>query len=205
MLVDHEPQYIIQKISEHDYLNNYGVLITPGTFRKPDKTLTHNVMWSIDNFAFTKFPENKFKKLLETYKEFSHLCSWVTSPDTFADYPSTLKRFYQWSQYINHMGYKRAIVIQNNAHKYKIPYDDLDCVFVGCSDEYKFSHYVLDIVQECKSRNIVTHMGRVNSIKRIKWCFENGFDTVDGSSYARFPDKNIKANEILRSLNCLTF
>ena len=63
-------------------------------------------------------------------------------------------------------------------------------LFIGGTDEFKLGPDAEAIGREAKDRGKWLHMGRVNSIKRLRIAKRMGCDSVDGTYLSFGPDKN---------------
>jgi hypothetical protein len=64
-------------------------------------------------------------------------------------------------------------------------------VFVGGSTNWKEGPLVLPFIAEEKRQGKWVHVGRVNSLRRIKRFAELGADSFDGSGFSAWGDKRI--------------
>ena len=63
-----------------------------------------------------------------------------------------------------------------------------DALFIGGSTEWKLSENARQFVAAANRDGVWTHMGRVNTHRRLKMAKSWGVDSVDGSSMAMFTD-----------------
>jgi EAL domain-containing protein (putative c-di-GMP-specific phosphodiesterase class I) len=99
--------------------------------------------------------------------------------------------FEKWHKIIREHNLPVAIVLQDGMKLNDIPFDKIDSVFIGGTDNFKLGKEVREIVKMAKLKNKWVHMGRVNSNKRLEYAFSIGCDSVDGSGYSMFPEKKI--------------
>ncbi len=71
------------------------------------------------------------------------------------------------------------------------PWDDFDALFVGGSTEWKLSGSARELVREARARGKSTHMGRVNSLRRLRYAESIGCDSADGTYLIFGPDVNL--------------
>lgn len=185
----------MQKYKGHP---NLGAFLTPRTGNS-QKTL-EKFIWAADNAAFSNFNEERFIKMLEKIKGSD--CKFVACPDKVCDDVVTLKLFHVWQPIIKKYNLPVALVLQDGMIADGIPYNILDAIFIGGSTEFKLGEEVRKIVKKAKEMGKWIHMGRVNSNKRLRYAYEIGCDSVDGSGYSMFPDKKIP--EALRFLETIT-
>lgn len=94
-----------------------------------------------------------------------------------------------WQPVIHELKIPVALVAQDGLTHKKVPWDALECVFIGGSTEYKLSRDVAKIVLEAKSRGKMVHAGRVNTEERISHFAWLGADTFDGSGFSKWPKR----------------
>jgi len=116
---------------------------------------------------------------------------FATAPDIVGDWAATLQRSRPWLDRIRTAGVPAAIVIQNDATRLTVPWDDVDAVFIGGTTDWKLGPRVVEIPAEANDRDISVHMGRVNSHKRLAYAAWIGCDTADGTFLAFGPDQNL--------------
>lgn len=187
ILVGSYPEQVIAKVGKDDYLTYFGFLASWRDRKTPEKAANYGVPWAMDNFAFTQFDPIKFEEMLSKHRAYAPCCSWVVAPDVVCNAQATLVSFWHWMPVIRSYGYKIAFAAQNGIENISIPWQCFDCLFVGGNDLFKAN--CTPLVREAKAHGKVTHMGRVNSLKRILFCRALGFDSADGSGYAKYSYK----------------
>lgn len=159
-----------------------GALLVPGNGNKPA-----GKPWACDNGAFAGFREKAFRKMLAKCQGLPG-CLWVAAPDVVGDAAGTRERFDKWEPVIREMGFPIALVAQNGLTIETTPWDRLDCLFIGGDDAFKLGAEARTLVAEAKRRGKLVHMGRVNTLRRLRYAQSIGCDTIDGTSFSRFPD-----------------
>lgn len=188
-----------------------GILLTPGNYNSVASVVATGLPWGIDNGAYSGFDEEKFRRLLARAAGQPRLL-WVVAPDVVGDARATLARFREWHPEFRAAGVPVALVGQNGAEAETVPWDDFECFFVGGCPECRACGYVLPgarpgercpkcrrrlrewklspssavLCAEAKRRGKQLHMGRVNSLRRLRVAHDRGCDSVDGSGYSRF-------------------
>lgn len=160
--------------------------------------------WAMDNNMFTgnfrehdnpkdgrAFLRRGFWSMLEYNQPVLSTCLFVVCPDVIGDAPATMMRWKEYAPRIRAMGYKVAFAAQDGQENLPLP-DDYDALFIGGSTPFKYSDGVKRMVAEAKAQGEWTHMGRVNSLKRILYCRQLGIDSVDGTHLIYEPDKAIE-------------
>lgn len=161
-----------------------GELMRPGNGNRPTRKL-----WAIDNGAFAGFDAGDFVRLLDRLKDTSG-CLWVACPDEFADSVTTAVLFREWAPKILGRGLPVAFVLQDGCSD--VPWDDCSALFVGGSTEYKLSPEALCWSHKAKIRGKSVHVGRVNSVRRMRAAHAMAADSIDGTRFSRFGDRWIQ-------------
>lgn len=153
--------------------------------------LTHleeGMPWVLDNGAFTgRFTEKAWHRSLKVLQPFKDTCILCTIPDVVGDRSATLARFEEYLPAVREYGYPAAIVTQDGMTVIDIPWKRIDAIFIGGTNEHKFSDDVQMIITTAQAFGIWVHVGRVNSAKRmhIFWTA----DSWDGTTISYAPDE----------------
>lgn len=145
-------------------------------------------------------------------------CAFAVAPDVVGDARATLERSAPWFEQIRSLGYPVAFVAQNGIEHIEIPWEEFDVLFLGGSAECVSCEYVRPaddretercpgchrrltewkvgelaerLTAEAHRRGKRVHMGRVNTLGRLRRAIEMGCDSADGTTIARGPDKNL--------------
>ena len=143
--------------------------------------------FAIDNGAFTRFDEKSFKSLLERNKDKMSDCLFIVCPDVVGSARRTLELWKFRRKWIAY-NLPIAFVAQDGQEDMTIPWDDIDCLFLGGGDPWKDSDQAVAIVKTAKTLGKWVHIGRVNTAERFKKFAKLGADTCDGSGIARFSE-----------------
>ena len=150
----------------------------------PDRLGPHSFRYryAIDNGAFTRFQESKFFKMLNASTEYDPPM-FVVCPDVVGCHDRTLALWYHYKPLIRPYGYPIAFVAQDGCTPETIP-ASADWIFVGGKDPWKEEniHHFVGLGKP-------VHVGRVNTMKRLKYCESLGVDSVDGTGWMKFRDK----------------
>lgn len=182
-----------------------GLLIQPGNNYHSRAQLYS--LWAADNGAFSKkggFDPVAFRKMLDQQ------CFWrcrdtllfVAAPDVLrvledgtviGDAAATLAQFPAWAEEIRARGLPVALVAQNGLENMldEVPWHLVDVLFLGGSTEWKIGYGARACVRRAQSEGKRTHMGRVNSYKRLALANSWGVDTADGTFLAFGGPKNL--------------
>lgn len=164
----------VRKYAGHPHL---GQLMRPGNGNVP--TLDY---WAADNGAFSGFDAPAFLAMLA---RLPRTAQWVAAPDVVGEWRATAALFDEWAPRIRELGFRVAYVLQDGCEE--VP--AADCLFVGGSTRYKLSRESAAWMAEAKHRGMLVHVGRVNSVKRMRWASDHGADSVDGTQVSMFPDR----------------
>lgn len=148
--------------------------------------------WCADNGAFSdKFDERKWWAFLTKNAHRAESCMFAVAPGVVGDAAATLARSLPWLEPIRELGYPVAYVAQNGFAVTDVPWDRFDVLFIGGDDAFKLGPDGLAAVREAKRRGKWVHMGRVNSLKRLRFADAIGCDSADGTTIARGPEVNL--------------
>ena len=115
-------------------------------------------------------------------------CAFAVAPDVVGDAAATLERSLPFLPVIRAMGYPAAFVAQNGQDHLPVPWDEFDVLFNGGDDEWKLGEPMRRLAAEAKARGKRLHMGRVNSLKRMRRATGDGYDSSDGTFIRFGPD-----------------
>lgn len=174
----------VAEIGKHP---NLGVLLTP---RDRNVAPPRGTIWAADNSAFNGFDPDRFRNFLRRIKGRDD-CLWVACPDVVGDAEATMRMWPTWSEVIRSHGHVPALVAQDGLTASAVPWKEVGAVFIGGSTRYKLGESAAQIVGEARRRNLWTHMGRVNSARRLLFAAAIGCLSVDGSGFSRFSETHL--------------
>jgi hypothetical protein len=114
-------------------------------------------------------------------------CLLVTAPDAYPDAAESLRRGLSFAEEIRALGYPVAVVAQDGAERLHWPWDDIDCLFIGGEKrkpgwtEWKESEEAERLTRAARAAGKWTHMGRVNSLRRMERARTMGCLSADGT------------------------
>ena len=185
------PTCLLDEILEGEsHLNRYvGWLNTPKYFGNFERYTDYDPTMpiAIDNSAYTQFKVDRYEALI---RKINVDIAWITVPDVVGNAELTQILFDYWHDELE--GLPRAFVGQDGAEYLTLPWDRFDCLFIGGSTEWKLSPAAAYLALEAKQRGKLVHMGRVNSDSRLKYAYDLGCDSVDGTGYQRFSKFHLK-------------
>ena len=156
----------------------------------PDISNDWGMRYALDNGAYgcylrgESFNEEKFRKLLH---EMGPGADWVVVPDVVAAKSESLRLTFRWLPECQRYCKRVLLAVQDGM----IPEDIIDYlgpqvgIFVGGTTDWKLETLPIwgDLSAFCEC---YLHVGRVNTMKRIKYCQSVGADSFDGTSATRF-------------------
>jgi hypothetical protein len=175
--------------------HNIGLMIQPGNayYRR----VHHYPAWAADNGSFSErraFDAAKFTRLLERpqLQASKQTCLFVVAPDVIGEARKTLDQFEPWAYQLQTYGFPVALVAQDVLETMldDVPWSIVDVLFVGGTTEWKLSTAAQVCVAYAQRLGKRTHMGRVNSYKRLTLAHSWGINSADGTFLAYGPDVN---------------
>lgn len=163
-----------------------GRFVTPTSWDHP--RVVSGWSWAADNGAFRGFNEAAFCTMLDRLYH-APGCLFVTTPDVVGNAQATDVLFRIWGKRLREQGWPVAYVAQDGASIGTIPWPEFDTLFIGGSTAYKLA--ARPLVRAAKAHGKHVHIGRVNTLRRLRWAYLAGADTVDGTAFSRFPDRYV--------------
>ena len=176
------------------YREHIGVLMTP---QHTGRICSLPLPWACDNAAFSNPDDDKFWRLCidASNTDRYHPPMWVAVPDVVGDHAATLRLFDWWCEYwraeCGCIPFPLAFVLQDGCRPAEVPWGEIEAVFVGGSTRFKLRESEA-LVRAAKDRGKLVHVGRVNTLRRLRFAHDLGADTVDGTAFSMFPDTYIE-------------
>jgi hypothetical protein len=166
-----------------------GQIVTPAA----GNAVTPGVVWCADNGVFggTYPGDDAYLAWLAARAHLAGSCAFAVAPDVVCDAAATLTRSRPMFARIRALGYPVALVAQNGLEHLTVPWGDFDVLFIGGDDAWKESGGARGLVCEAKEQGKRVHMGRVNSLRRLRYAQRIGCDSVDGTYLAFGPHANL--------------
>lgn len=177
-----------------------------GIGRAPLKFL----MWGADNGCFAlgdTFDSGDWLEWLAGLRTYRDRCLFATAPDVIhrlpdgtmiGDAAATLERSLPYLPTIRQLGFPAAYVSQDGADETEIPWAQFDVLFVGGGNrpifgekQWKLSERSWALCREAKRRGLRVHVGRVNSLARLRACRGGLLDSADGTFVKYGPDRRL--------------
>lgn len=143
--------------------------------------------WAADNGRFSRpeaYTDAAYLAWLRK-RPYREACLFATAPDVVGDAAATLALSVPMFAPIRALGYRVALVAQDGLEALPVPWDDFDALFIGGSTAWKLGESAHHLAAEAKRRGKWVHMGRVNSLRRLRLAHAMGCDSADGT-YLRF-------------------
>lgn len=165
-----------------------GLMLTPMMGNRPEMGRS---LWAADTGCFgqpDKHDDEAYLTWLAQRDTHADRCLFATAPDVVGDAEATLARSLPMLPEIRALGYRAALVAQDGLERMDVPWNEFDCLFIGGTTIWKLSEAAYALAREADERGKWTHMGRVNSWRRLKAAAVSGYDSADGT-YIKFgPD-----------------
>lgn len=172
-----------------------GALLTPDSWAGENRPHIETFCWwAADNACFAKgneFDGKAWLAWLKGLREHVDSCLFAVLPDVVGGAEATEARSLPYAERVAQLGYPVAWVLQEGCSTCPPPWHLIDAVFIGgLTEEFKFGEG-MEVAMEAKRRGLWTHMGRVNSFRRLRSAALDGIQSADGTYLAFGPDKNL--------------
>lgn len=180
---------------------HFGIMRTPHAYGI-SAGIVEGRPWAADNAAFTKgFDPDLFLPFLESLMPYKATCLFVVCPDAVGDARETLRLWGMWYPTLVFYGFPVAFVGQDGLEPNQIP-DDARVFFIGGTTEYKIGVAARNAARRAKDMGKWLHVGRVNTLQRLKYATLLNADSVDGTCIAFGRDVNLaRLNRWMPALN----
>jgi hypothetical protein len=119
-------------------------------------------------------------------------CLFAVAPDVPMDATATLAASLRWLAMIRVLDVPAAFCAQDGAHEPgMVPWSEFDVLFIAGSTAFKEGEHARALADQAKTLGKAVHVGRVNSLRRLRIAEEAGADTCDGTFLRFGPDKNL--------------
>lgn len=172
-----------------------GALLTPDSWSAGNPAVENFAFHANDNACYAKgemFDASDWLAWLEMMRPWQDSCLFAVLPDVVGNAEATFRRGLRYAGAVRGMGYAAALVAQEGISDLEIPWGEIDAIFLGGRTEgFKFGEG-LEVATEANRRGLWTHMGRVNSFRRLRSAALAGIDSADGTYLTFGPDKNLR-------------
>ncbi|MBK8078249.1 MAG: hypothetical protein IPK24_22570 [Kineosporiaceae bacterium] len=119
-------------------------------------------------------------------------CLWALAPDEPGNAAATLTESLPWLGRIRGLGVPAAFAAQDGCEAPgMVPWDSLDVLFLAGSTDWKLSAAASDLALTAQALGKRVHMGRVNSLRRLRHASALRCATSDGTYIAFGPNVNL--------------
>lgn len=191
VLVSGATTVVRQLAREPELRPHLGVLLTPDDGNSIPAALDLGLDVGIDNSCFVRLDAGAivvlWGKLRMALGEATPArLRFCTLPDVVADAEATMALFYAWRPVLQLLGLPAALVAQDGLERLALPWDAIDCLFIGGSTAWKEGPHAFDLAREARARGKHVHVGRVNTERREALCWKMRAHSFDGTQYSRF-------------------
>lgn len=185
--------FIPAGFKHHRFPDWFGVIVSPTNHDSGSAIvrIKQGWPWICDNGAFTqKFEPERFYRFLEKMQPYQHQCRFVVAPDVVSDARATLDHFPEFAPRIRSLGYRVAYAAQDGQEQLPFP-DAFDALFVGGSTAWKLGPEADACIGQAQRLGKWVHVGRVNTLKRLRHFSLVNVDSVDGTHVVFRPDEYV--------------
>ena len=150
--------------------------------------------WAADNGRFSaphNYTDARYLAWLDKLAPYRDRCLFATAPDVLGDGVATLALSTPMPAPIRAAGYRVALVAQDGREEMPLDWGAFDALFVGGTDPWRHSDGLRRLVAEAKARGKWVHMGRVNSLRRMRYAESIGCDSADGTVLKHDPGRQV--------------
>lgn len=135
--------------------------------------------------------DDAYVAFLESLRLHGERCAFAVAPDVPMDMGASLARSLPMLPRVRATGLPVALAAQNGAEDTVLPWDAFDVLFLGGDTAWKLGAGARCLAAEARARGKRVHMGRVNSLRRLRYANAIGCHSADGTYLAFGPDKNL--------------
>jgi len=154
-----------------------------------ESALNNGCQWIIDNGQYTEsWTWKLWWSWLIKLILYRNTCLGIPIPDKVGNYILTLHLFRVFYQIPKSLGYPVALCTQDGMTPEMIPWQDVDCLFIGGSNNHKRGKEAQDLIFEAKRLGKWVHVGRVQSGSAMLKHWPQA-DSFDGTTLIRHPNQ----------------
>ena len=188
--------YLSGKIEPRLYnQKNIGFIHTPWGGTPPPK----NHIWGMDSGCFSNKNFTWLKYYSWLIRKCNYDCIFVPVPDVVGNAQETLKLFNKFYSLFKNLPCNIAFVAQDGTSDIDIPWEKFHTLFIGGTTDWKLGEEVKQLIKQGQYMEKWIHIGRVNTISRMKYFAEMKVDSVDGTCAIYGPNVNIP--KLIRWIN----
>lgn len=151
---------------------------------------TYGFGYALDNGAWSchqqqvAFDNAAFEKMVD---RFGSNADWIAAPDIVEGGLASLEMSKDWLPRLLRVGPRILVPVQDGMHEDNVAplLSERVGVFIGGSTAFK-EHTMIGWARLCRRAGAWCHVGRVNTIRRIRICSAAAVDSIDGTSASRY-------------------
>lgn len=166
-----------------------GFLLSPIATRRTHQTTLSRFCWAADNEMYAAwkmgraFDWERFYRFVKSIQGYPGRCLFIVVPDVPTDHEATTRQYRQYAPRLREFGLPLAYAAQDGLDQ--IPDNlDYDTLFIGGTNEYRFSGLLPEVVRQAKQSGKWVHYGRANTRLGIEIAARLGCDSFDGTRSA---------------------
>jgi hypothetical protein len=169
-----------------------GVMLTPASGNRVHLLgpLVPFFGWDTGNFT-RPVALSRYLAVLQQHQAIRARCLFATAPDVVSNWRETWAQSRDVLPAIRALGFPAAIVLQDGCAELPDP-AAYDVVFVGGTTAWKLSEHTYRLVLEAKRLGKWCHLGRVNSLRRLRAAKVSAYDSADGTCLAYNPPQYVR-------------
>lgn len=175
IMLDQSPKMI--RLKRRQFGFQFWQLRTPLTQYKIEGVYPY----ALDNGCFSGDLPSAWFRQIEEAQQIRPV--FVTLPDVVGSASRTMDLFQVFEPMTR--GLPRALVLQDGIDRVQIPFELIDAVFIGGSDEFKTAPEAFAAAQAARMAGKWVHVGRVNEPNRVH-AWLGKADSIDGSGISRY-------------------
>lgn len=161
---------------------NVGIMTSP--LASNYTALETGRRWASDCDALTSRPGKahnveKYLTHLEKLEKHAERCLFIVVPDMPGDAQGTLANFYHYARLLAETPFPLAYCMQDGAEYFEIP-DAAQVAFLGGTDPWR-RRWGASMLRRARAQGMRTHVGRVNSKRRMQALRVTECDSADGT------------------------
>ena len=170
------------------YPNKIGWLVGPTGMTKTK--VREWLPWALDNDAFSAWDngevwdEGLYWEFLDWAKSQKYQPRWAAVPDVVTNPTETFKNWDRFAGRVSSYGWPLAFVVQDGMTPEDVP-TEAEVVFIGGSYKWKWNN-----APKFAQAFDRVHIGRVNTLQKLRRCDELGVESVDGTGWFRRPEED---------------
>jgi hypothetical protein len=161
-----------------------GWLLNPRAGASIRTIVQSGMLWACDNDCFKQLHRSAYLKMLRRVSDQPRL-QWVVAPDVVGDAEKTIARFRLWLPTLRYYRLPVAFVAQDGQEDLPVPWNEIACLFIGGSTEWKLSPMAAALIREAHARGKWVHVGRVSTDNRIGHFDTLPVDSIDTTAASK--------------------